>query len=216
MQKPLALSQHSLPRPEHRAGESREPPQLQFQLCLPRLRQRGGSCGPGPRLAHTRCLISPLWPGIRPPPASLPGLSATPMGEGRVQGPTCSTFSILELYYIKSLLLIWFFTAGTLIAFFHSFLPILEAGVSRVVPLEHENPGAALTAGIQPQSASSNFTSASQSALVDTATRGSPRQPTRFERKKNTFIGQRANVQRGPLAPSSRFRAPPTLPQRLW
>lgn len=134
MQKPLALSQHSLPRPEHRAGESREPPQLQFQLCLPRLRQRGGSCGPGPRLAHTRCLISPLWPGIRPPPASLPGLSAAPMGEGRVQGPTCSTFSILELYYIKSLLLIWFFTAGTLIAFFHSFLPILEAGVSKSRP----------------------------------------------------------------------------------
>lgn len=40
---------------------------------------------------------------IPPPP---------PWGEGRVQGPACSTFSILELYQIKSLLFVQFFTAS--------------------------------------------------------------------------------------------------------
>lgn len=134
------LPSHSTPHPEQSRQELVTA--LPAALCDSR---RGSSCGRSGG-------VHPLWA----PPCSLPYLplarnlfsllpiyfdctradtATPPWGEGRVQGPACSTFSILELYQIKSLLFVQFFTASIPDCFLSYVLSMLaKAEVIRVSP----------------------------------------------------------------------------------
>lgn len=63
------------------------------------------------------------------------------VGSGEVQGPTCSTFSTLELYQIKSLCLFGFSLLAFLATFFHTQFSMLAMApiITAVSFIEHSN-----------------------------------------------------------------------------
>lgn len=136
------FSQHSSP-PKQRHQELEV---TASQLCLCDS-QRGSSCGRSRGAAPP--LDSPMHVALSLPSSQESVVSLLPIyydcmcadtatppwGEGRVQGPACSTFSILELYQIKSLLFVQFFTASIPDCFLSYILSVLaKAEVIRVSP----------------------------------------------------------------------------------
>lgn len=126
------FSQHSSPQSRYQALDVTALPAVPLlQPSSPG--QRRSSCG---RSRGAPPLDSPMHVALSLPSSQEPVVSLLPIhydcicadtttppwGEGRVQGPACSTFSILELYQINHFCLFSFSLLAFLTAFFHTCL----------------------------------------------------------------------------------------------